>query len=737
MATIITKTIGSGRDYPSISAWLAGANTTYPSGLVAADVIWKGVLYPEGGGTNGEWAITSDISITTICDSTRYLWLTAAPGLSFRDNVNKLTNALRYNNANGVAVTTVVNSLGVFNSSSVGNNQKLLITGIQFKGGGSSYFAYWNNGQIILDSCIVQYSNAVAYGCFSAVNCLFYLTTSSILVNQFGLNTACYLRNCNIIGTGSSATAVLVGAYAQNGNIIRNCTFFGFSSIRADTNNKLDTTNSTYNATDLASFGWTGTGNIVSKTAANQFVSLTSGSEDFRLKYNADLVKAGIPDATYTGGLDILGTARNGATPSIGGAEYPRPLITIGDITRSQFSYANNITWVDASANNIYGGSWWDSTGYPNGSSAWATQTVTDTDTVKLVSLDVTTLFQAIYDNPDHLSAVIIGATGSGINQLFAGNTYSDTTKRPKISYDGGADQSITNETGINYGSFGGSANGSEQYVGPDLGTSANWSRWILDVPPPSTRPTSATLKVYTTQQFGDLSIKVFWLRYPPELGPRLTEPSSNTFWTFNQSNNTTLSSISTAWAGDAPTLQVQSSVLRADNLNVYAVKSAYLNLSGSTYATVKTVAIGSGGEYRAFICSSDGTYNNGYYFAVGGTTGQLRRNNSNGIVYTLPNGLNSNFTNTELKIEKVGSTINMYAGPVGTLSFVASYNDPSPISGGFSGFLMAGNGLTTPGITAFDAGLTGSIPVSPTVANILNESLSRGIFRGIFRGIS
>jgi hypothetical protein len=420
--------------------------------------------------------------------------------------------------------------------------------------------------------------------------------------------------------------------------------------------------------------------------------------------------------------------------------ELTRPLITIGDITRSQFSFANNITWVDASANNILGGSWWDSTGYPNGSSAWATQTVTDTDTVKLVSLDVTTLFQAIYDNPDHLSAVIIGATGSGTNQLFAGNTYSDTTKRPKISYDGGADQSITNETGLIFSSSGGSANGSEQYVAPDLGTSANWARWILDVPPPITRPTSATLKVYTTQQVGNLSIKVFWLRYPPELGIRLTEPSSNTFWTFNQSNNTTLSSISNAWAGDAGTLQVQSSVLRADNLNVSAIKSAYLNLSGSTYATVKSVApqsVGSGGEYRAIICSSDGTYNNGYYFSVSGTSGKLRRNNALISNYTLPNGLNSNFTDTEIKIEKVGSTINMYAGPIGTLSFTASYNDASPISGGFSGFLMAGNSLATPGITAFDAGLTGSIPVSPTVANILNESLSRGIFRGIFRGIS
>jgi len=196
-------------------------------------------------------------------------------------------------------------------------------------------------------------------------------------------------------------------------------------------------------------------------------------------------------------------------------------IFNINYVNKANFNYTIPQLWATSGG----GGDWWDATGVANGTTPWATQTVTDTDTVKLVSFDVTKLFQSIYDNPSYCSAVIIGATGSSINQYFAGNGYTtDATKQPKISYDGGADQSITDECafGNAYGA-GAGVNGSEQYVAPDLGTSASgYARWLLVVPPPSTRPTSATLKVWTTQQFGDQDVKVFWLRYPLESPPVL-----------------------------------------------------------------------------------------------------------------------------------------------------------------------------------------------------------------------
>jgi hypothetical protein len=332
MPTTITKTIGVGKDYASIAAWLAGADTVYPSGLVAADVIWKGILYKEGGGTNGEWSITSETAITTICDATRYLWLTPAPGSSFTDNPNKLTNALRYNNANGVAVNSAVSGLGVFKTNSVANNQKLVITGIQFRGTGTAYFGYFNNGSITLDSCIVEYNNYISYGAFSAVNSLLKITSAAAgCCNQWS-SAVNSIRNCVVIGNSSSASALIISNYAPTGHILKNNAIFGFSAIRTDPNSSLDTTNSTYNATDLASFGWTATGNLVSKVAADQFISLTGGSEDFRVKTGADVINAGTPDATYTNGLDIIGQTRSLTTPTIGAWEYagvtPPPSVT-------------------------------------------------------------------------------------------------------------------------------------------------------------------------------------------------------------------------------------------------------------------------------------------------------------------------------------------------------------------------------------------------------------------------
>ena len=332
MPTTITKTIGVGKDYASISAWLAGANSTYPSGLVAADVVWKGELYKEGAGTNNEWSITSGNSITTICDATRYLWLTAAPGASFRDNANKLTNALRYNNANGVSVLSAVSgSLGIFATDTVSNNQKLVITGIQFKGSGTAYFSYFPNGSITLDSCIVEYNNYISYGAFSAVNSLLKITDATAgCCNQWS-SAVNSVRNCIVIGNSSSASAFLIGNYAPTGQILKNNAIFGFSAIRTDDNSKLDTTNSNYNATDLASFGWSATGNLVSKTAANQFASLTGGSEDFRVKAGANLINAGTRDQTYTSDLDIVGSARSLTTPTIGAWEYASVAPTVTD----------------------------------------------------------------------------------------------------------------------------------------------------------------------------------------------------------------------------------------------------------------------------------------------------------------------------------------------------------------------------------------------------------------------
>jgi hypothetical protein len=190
----------------------------------------------------------------------------------------------------------------------------------------------------------------------------------------------------------------------------------------------------------------------------------------------------------------------------------PRPTYVNANVNKDNYNSATPIAW------NNSGGDWWDAAYTANGSTPWASETVTDTNTPRPVNFDVTTLFQAIYDNPNHLSAVIICGVG-GTATEWATYDNTDSAKRPKISYDGGADISITEDTGLENSSFGGKPTEPLLSVFPNLGT-GTYKRFILNVPPPATRPTSATLKLYTTDQFSDVSNQVFWLRYPPESAP-------------------------------------------------------------------------------------------------------------------------------------------------------------------------------------------------------------------------
>ncbi len=193
----------------------------------------------------------------------------------------------------------------------------------------------------------------------------------------------------------------------------------------------------------------------------------------------------------------------------------PRPTYVNANVNTANFNSATPIAW------NNSGGDWWDAAYTANGSTPWAVDSenpVVDNDTPRPITFNVTALFQAIYDNPNHLSAVIVCATTGGITEWATADN-ADSAKRPKISYDGGADVAITEDTALESGSSGGFPTATLRTVAPNLGT-ATFQRIILNVPPPATRPTSATLKLYTTAQFGNLTNQVFWLRYPPESAP-------------------------------------------------------------------------------------------------------------------------------------------------------------------------------------------------------------------------
>lgn len=303
--TPATGAATTARSYSSPELWSAGA----PASLVTKDWIWRGEIYKEGSGTDNEWVLGSTfvdvlLVFNATTDSTRYYVMTAATGQSFRDNANKLTNALRYNRANGVAIHLAGNNAQL-NGSGLAKFYNLQLSVKQS-------FSYWPNGT----GNTPEFNSCVLYsplgGRFIERAAVYNSSCQNIALQNGGLYN--FFIASTFIGNATGAFGNTTG-----GNItIRNCAVFNYTSFGAGA----DAANSTYNATDLASFGWAGTGNLVSKTFANQFENITGGSEDFRVKAGADLINAGIPDATYTNGLDIIGQTRSLTTPTIGAWEY-------------------------------------------------------------------------------------------------------------------------------------------------------------------------------------------------------------------------------------------------------------------------------------------------------------------------------------------------------------------------------------------------------------------------------
>lgn len=121
-----------------------------------------------------------------------------------------------------------------------------------------------------------------------------------------------------------TAASAMEMSYGYTSSVVQDCMFFGYTTplaVRAGgSNNYL----SSHNITDKSSLGSrvTDTGSLFSKTAANQFVSVTS---DLRLKAGADAIDAGIDThvAYPNTALDSFGTARpQGSAYDQGAYEY-------------------------------------------------------------------------------------------------------------------------------------------------------------------------------------------------------------------------------------------------------------------------------------------------------------------------------------------------------------------------------------------------------------------------------
>lgn len=313
MATI-TNSIGTAsRNYSTIDAWFAAL----PADIGASGNQYRGELYADSEFTsttvigNGGW------QLGTVAGG-QELILTTAAGQSFRDNVNAQTNALRYNSANGVAITSSIadGSPALYFDPSFGT-----LSNVQVKCTGTSPAldtVTTNSGDgLIVENCILQCNASPGSGgsVFQS-NEGVTLRNSLVISNATGSHSllgfdsdnkpaSAHLRFCTLVN--ASDVAALANAFVVNGGTvdIQNTAVFGCTALISG-----GSFSATTCATNVASppTGFTG-----SLTYASQFVNTTAAAGDFREQAGANLFNTGTTDAT-NGANDIVGTARPQST---------------------------------------------------------------------------------------------------------------------------------------------------------------------------------------------------------------------------------------------------------------------------------------------------------------------------------------------------------------------------------------------------------------------------------------
>jgi hypothetical protein len=297
----VVKTIGTGggRDYSTLAGWAA----SLPANLVSDGNSYEGDCYNDS-----EFAGTTNLVNLTghTTDATHTITLTTGAGQSFRDNAKIQTNALRYDQSNGVGIRE---SGGPYSTDTpiIVSDSNVFISNLQVKGHAYA-FDTSNSASVTIDDCIFtsDATRAAAEMRSGAVvrNSLFYTTgnpsTTGVIDCQNG-GPSFYF--CTIVSASDAAGTPPANVHSLYSSLsFENCAFFGCAAVKSGTS----TFSFTNCMTDVASppSGVTG-----GKTFANQFENTTVANGDWREKAGADLQGAATSDST-NGGKDIAGTSR-------------------------------------------------------------------------------------------------------------------------------------------------------------------------------------------------------------------------------------------------------------------------------------------------------------------------------------------------------------------------------------------------------------------------------------------
>lgn len=329
----VVKTIGAGAglgvtpDYSDINGWDSYLNAL---GAFSEDQTGR-VLWASS-------ANELSVSATQVLDGSvpgGYSILLEAgdsngnAGGSFRDNANKLTNALRYNASNGACIKGGANFDNPVLRVSDPKTTVRYLQILAAQNYNRVFEAVTDNTTI--DSCIFQmnlgYLNVLWLAqAPSITNCLLLVSNTNYTTVK-GINWAAsvaggVMMNCTVVNldAGNTSGYGFWKGYTTSSSLT-NVAFYGWG-VNRDYGNTTTGMTASYCATDNSDANsiLPGSNHQYSLTGSNEWESLTIGSEDFRLKSTSAACK---DNGTSTGApsVDIVGQSRSGNT-DIGLWEY-------------------------------------------------------------------------------------------------------------------------------------------------------------------------------------------------------------------------------------------------------------------------------------------------------------------------------------------------------------------------------------------------------------------------------
>lgn len=313
MTTTTVHTIGVAGDYTTLQAWEDAA----PANLVTSDVVWRGELLES-------FSYATSGSLLSIGgstqDATRYKVLAPQSGLGFKDNANKLTNALRANSSNGVMISGSANTYSnrvITSSEPYARLEGLQIVSTSTGSGGVVQ-------GVMMTDCIVEGAGISANATLfhtpqPCTNTLFVLRTSTATtigcILSAGAGAVADYVNCTfVVPSDFTAATYMVSQAYGTAMTFKNCAFFGATNV------SLGTTSCTWTNcyTDAASPP-TGCTTVAYDTSTGSgFENITDATRDFRIKTGSALKDNGT--ATGAPAADIVGTTR--ATVDVGVWEF-------------------------------------------------------------------------------------------------------------------------------------------------------------------------------------------------------------------------------------------------------------------------------------------------------------------------------------------------------------------------------------------------------------------------------